>query len=135
MLGTTYAQTATPAHKDSMATMVQQYYDLNIKIFQKVSTPEQIDSLFTYFTSDFEYIHEKYGGLYTRQDLYEGYLNNQANGGYDGSIVGVELLRMITGLNAVAVERRYIQLDGPSEQQMTLFEFRNGKIKRIVEYW
>lgn len=128
-------QEATTAHKDSLTQLVNEYYELNEVIFQKESTPDQIDSLFSLYTSDFQYVHEKYGGVYTRQDLYEGYLRNQSNGGYDGSVKAIEVVQMMAGLNAVAVIKRFILKEEPSEEQMTLFEFRNGKISRIVEYW
>lgn len=137
--GTTWAQEATAAHKDSLNRIVDQYYDLNVKVFQANSSAEDIDRIFDLFTEDFEYIHPKYGGTYSRKDLYDGYVNNRENGAYDGSISEIRVVNRITGLRAVAIEKRFItKKDGKLQEgavEMTLFEFRNGKIARIREYW
>ncbi len=133
------AQEATTAHKDSLETIVSKYYALNLKIFQANSTVEDIDNTFELFTEDFTYVHPKYGGTYTREDLYNGYVRNQKNGGYDGKITDIKIENKIIGLNAVVVEKRFVEKqDGKikdGEPQMTLFEFRDGKISRIFEYW
>ncbi len=132
-------QDATKAHKDSLETIVKKYYDLNLKIFQVNSTVEDIDKTFELFTDDFTYIHPKYGGEYSREDLYNGYVRNQKNGGYDGKVTDIKILNKIVGLNAVVVEKSFVEKkegkikDG--EPEMTLFEFRDGKISRIFEYW
>lgn len=128
------AQNVTKAHTDSLDTVVEKYYELNLIIFQANSTVENIDTLFEIFTSDFEYVHPKYGGIYSREDLYNGYVRNQKNGGYDGKITDIKIVNKILGLNAVTVQRRYV-LEEDGELQMTLFEFKNGKISRIFEYW
>ncbi len=136
---TIFAQDATKAHKDSLATMVTKYYDLNLKIFQANSTVQDIDRAFELFTDDFTYVHPKYGGTYTREDLYNGYVGNQKNGGYDGTVTDIKIENKIIGLNAVVVEKKFVEkkdgqiMDGAPE--MTLFEFRDGKISRIFEYW
>lgn len=75
------AQEATKAHKDSLNTVITKYYDLNLKIFQINSTVEDIDKVFELFTDDFIYVHPKYGGRYTRTDLYNGYIRNQKKWG------------------------------------------------------
>lgn len=133
------AQNATKAHKDSLEIVVKKYYDLNLKIFQANSTIKDIDKAFELFTDDFTYIHPKYGGNYTREDLYNGYVRNQKNGGYDGKITGIKIQNKMVGLNAVVVERSYLKKEGDGtkegEPRMTLFEFKNGKITRIFEYW
>lgn len=132
-------QEATNAHKDSLRTIVKDYYDLNLKIFQANSTLEDIDKTFELFTQDFTYVHPKYGGTYTREDLYNGYVRNQKNGGYDGTVTDIKILNEIVGLNAMVVQKCFVEkkegkiIDGKAE--MTLFEFRNGKISRIFEYW
>ena len=133
------AQEATKAHKDSLNSIVTKYYDLNLKIFQSNSTIEDIDNSFELFTEDFTYVHPKYGGIYSREDLYNGYVRNQKNGAYDGSVSSIEILNKIIGLNAVVTEKRFIKkIDGHVKEkkaEMTLFEFRDGKISRIFEYW
>ncbi|MBL4662674.1 MAG: nuclear transport factor 2 family protein [Flavobacteriaceae bacterium] len=126
-------------HKDSLNTIVEKYYELNLKIFQANSKLEDIDNIFNLFTDDFVYIHPKYGGTYTRKNLFNGYIRNQKNGGYDGSVIDIKIVNKIIGLNAVTIEKRFIKkekgeiVEGKSE--MTLFEFRNGKIFKIFEYW
>ncbi len=133
------AQDATKVHKDSLNTVITKYYDLNLKIFQANSTITDIDRVFELFTDDFTYIHPKYGGIYTREDLYNGYVRNQKNGGYDGKVTDIKILNKIVGLNAVAVQKRFVERkDGrikEGKSEMTLFEFKNGKISRIFEYW
>ncbi len=132
-------QDLTEVHKDSLNTLVQQYYDLNLKIFQANSTIEDIDDVFDLFTDDFVYVHPKYGGTYTREDLYNGYTRNQKNGGYDGTVTDIKILNKIIGLNAVVVQKMFVEtIDGEIKEgnaEMTLFEFRKGKISRIFEYW
>lgn len=133
------AQDATKAHKDSLETIVKKYYELNLKIFQANSTVEDIDNTFELFTEDFTYVHPKYGGIYTREDLYNGYVRNQKNGGYDGKVTDIKILNKIVGLKAVVVEKSFVEKkDGKikiGEPEMTLFEFKDGKISRIFEYW
>jgi len=133
------AQKATKEHKDSLDVMVKKYYDLNLKIFQANSTIEDINNVFKLFTDDFKYIHPKYGGTYTRTDLYNGYVRNQKNGGYTGEIIDVKIINKIIGLNGVVIQRSYVEKEDEimkdGEPQMTLFEFKDGKISLIMEYW
>ncbi|MGN7514789.1 MAG: alpha/beta hydrolase-fold protein [Allomuricauda sp.] len=127
------------AHKDSLNYLLGQYYKLNLKVFQADSTPEDVDNIFELFTDDFTYVHPHYGGVYTRIDLYNGYMRNQKNGGYDGSVVDIQVENKIVGLNAIAVSKRFIKKEEgkivEGEAQMALFEFKDGKISRIYEYW
>ncbi|SEK76146.1 hypothetical protein SAMN04488008_102109 [Maribacter orientalis] len=74
-----------------------------------------------------------------REDLYNGYVRNQKNGGYDGKVTDIILLHKIIGLNAVVIQKSFVEKkevkikDG--EPEMTLFEFRDRKISRIFEYF
>ena len=133
------AQEATNAHKDSLNSVISKYYELNLKIFQANSSIEDINSAFELFTDDFTYVHPKYGGTYTREDLYNGYVRNQKNGGYNGTVTDIKIINKIIGLNAVVVQKRFVKKrDGKikeEELEMTLFEFKEGKISRIFEYW
>lgn len=136
---TSNAQEITRAHKDSLEIIVKKYYDLNLKTFQANSTIKDIDRIFELFTDDFTYIHPKYGGVYTRENLYDGYVRNQKNGGYNGEVTDIKIVNKIIGLNAVTVQRIYVLNEKgvikDEEPQMTLFEFQNGKISKIFEYW
>jgi ketosteroid isomerase-like protein len=133
------AQEATKAHKDSLGTIIKNYYSLNLKMFQAGSTVEDIDKAFALFTDNFTYVHSKYGGNYTRESLYKSALRNQQEGRYNGTVVDMKIANRIIGLNGAAVQKRFVEKkDGKiieSELQMTLFEFKDGKISRIVEYW
>lgn len=136
----THAQEVEPIPKDTLVKLVQNYYVQNVKIFQPKSTVEDIDEIFSLFTPDFTYVHPKYGGIYSRETLYNGYVRNQKNGGYDGSVVDIKIVNIIVGLNAVTVEKKFINKndDGSisdGDLQMTLFEFKNDKIFKIFEYW
>ncbi len=46
---------------------------------------------------------------------------------------------MISGLNALVVEKRFITKNDNGNQEgkseMILFELKNGKISKIFEYW
>ncbi|WP_417237105.1 nuclear transport factor 2 family protein [Bizionia paragorgiae] len=133
------AQQANLTHKDSLSYVLNQYYKLNLKVFQQNSTLKDIDNIFELFTDDFTYVHTKYGGIYSREDLYNGYKRNQKNGGYDGSVMDIKIENIIYGLNAITVSKRFItkqegkRVEG--NEQMALFEFKNGKISKIKEYW
>jgi hypothetical protein len=133
------AQENNITHKDSLNYVLNQYYKLNLKVFQQNSTLKDIDDIFELFTDDFTYVHPNYGGVYTREDLYKGYKRNQGNGGYDGSVVNIKIENSIYGLNAITVSKRFITKENgkmvEGDVQMTLFEFKNGKIFMIKEYW
>lgn len=134
------SQELTEQHKDSIRIVVEQYYSLNLTIYQQSSTRDDIDKLFNLFTDDFVYVHPKYGGSYSRNDIYEGYINNQKNGSYNGSITDVKIRNLIVGLNALVTDRVYFKKTASGELEevdpgMTLFEFREGKISKIFEYW
>ncbi len=135
----TQAQQSNLTHEDSLNLTLNQYYKLNLKVFQENSTLEDIDNIFNLFTDDFTYVHPKYGGVYTREDLYNGYKRNQDKSGYDGSVIDIKIENIIYGLNAITVSKRFItKEDGKTvegEPQMALFEFKDGKIFMIKEYW
>ena len=125
--------------KDSLIKTVEAYYKLNVKVFQSNSTIEEIDDIFNIFTDDFTYVHPKYGGVYSRENLYQGYIRNQKNGGYNGRVADIKINKMIVGLNAIVVEKQSVirTTTGTEDEEphMTLFEFKDGKISKIFEYW
>ena len=91
------------------------------------------------FSADFVYVHPKYGGIYSRQDLYNGYVRNMRSGNYNGSVVDIKIKNQIVGLNAIAVEKVFVKQTAEGviegDLEMTMFEFKDGKIIKIFEYW
>ena len=75
--------------KSKQKELLNQYYQLNLKIFRKGSDMKDVESLFQLFTEDFTYTHQEYGGVYTKEDLYNGYRRNLESGEYDGSIYDI----------------------------------------------
>jgi len=132
-------QNKLSTHKDSLNHVLEKYYELNLKVFQPSSTIKDIDNIFNLFTDDFTYVHSKYGGVYTRENLYKGYKHNQEKGSYNGKIIDIKVANKIIGLNAIAVTKRFIKKeDGKiveGKEQMAVFEFKGGKIIKIKEYW
>lgn len=129
-------QNITEKHKDSLNSVFQKYYNLNLKVFQSNSTIKDIDNIFKLFTDDFIYVHPKYGGTYTKENLYNGYIRNQRKGDYNGEIVAIEVQNTIIGLNVAMVQRVYkLKNNKKDAPRVTLFEFKEGKISKIFEYW
>jgi hypothetical protein len=137
--GELVGQEINKSHHDSLIAIVDNYYDLNLKVFQANSTLSDIKNIFSLFSADFVYIHPRYGGTYSREDLYDGYVTNQKDGRYDGGVTNIIVINRIVGINALVVEKRFVNKvesgvkEGESE--MTLFEFKEGSICRIIEYW
>lgn len=98
-----------------------------VKLFFKIVEQHQdIEDKFAKVTDDFVYIHHGYGGEYSRQDLYNGFVRNFKRGMYkDNKPILIE--GSISGLNMIVVKRK--------SGKTTLFEFRDNKIARIKEFW
>tara|TARA_R110002096_G_scaffold419657_1_gene624419 strand:+ start:2845 stop:3312 length:468 start_codon:yes stop_codon:yes gene_type:complete len=139
LIGKIDAQEIKMTQKDSLNVVLEKYYELNLKVFQSGSSIDDIDNVFNLFTEDFTYVHPKYGGVYTRENLYNGYVRNQEKGSYNGKVIDIQIMNRIVGLNAIAVNKRFIKKEKDEtvegEINMTLFEFRKGKIYKIFEYW
>lgn len=139
LIGKINAQEIKMTHKDSLNVVLEKYYELNLKVFQSGSNIDDIDNIFSLLTEEFIYVHPKYGGVYTRENLYTGYKRNQEKGSYNGKVIDIQIINKIVGLNAIAVNKRFIKkvndktVEG--EINMTLIEFRKGRISKIFEYW
>lgn len=110
----------------------EQFLALENKAFTKGSTAADLDALFALYTDDFTYVHEVYGGTYTRADLYNNALRNLKAGRYEKSLPPFRGTtgNILTGLNAVAIQRTENGRD-----LLTVVEFRGEKISRVIEYW
>lgn len=139
IIGNIDAQKLKMTPKDSLNTVLEKYYELNLKVFQAGSTLEDIDAIFNLFTDEFTYVHPKYGGVYTRQDLYNGYKRNLEKGSYNSRVIDIKISNRIIGLKAATVNKSFIKNEDhqikEGKEQMSLFEFRDGRISKIVEYW
>jgi ketosteroid isomerase-like protein len=92
-----------------------------------------VDALFALYSPDFEYVHEKYGGSYSRDLLYRNMLKAIEAKRFKDQLSRYQIEAVLPGLNAAAV-RRYQQTGTPA-YHLAMFEFADGKVRRIVEYW
>ena len=119
---------------EQLKQVVEDINELQNKVLLKNSTLADLDSLFARYTDDFEYIHDVYGGTYTRQHLYNNYARQINDGKYTRTDARYRILTVIAGHNAVAVERQEVH-QGVTANHLTVFEFRADKVSRIIEYW
>ncbi len=108
-----------------MLKTVQSFYTLNDSLGSEDATLNTVDAIFELMTDDFVYEHPKYGGVYSREKLYQGYKRNFERGAY--KVKNTQLKSYISGHNMLVVKR----VSGKT----SLFEFTDGKISRIKEYW
>lgn len=117
--------------KEVLKDIFEKYTAAQNMVFRKGSTVENANALFDFYTADFEYNHPKYGGIYSRELLYNNTVRYLSKGGYDDNRER-KVLKTIFGLNAVVVEQQYV---GDDKTTMTLIKFRGNKIHYIEEYW
>lgn len=104
------------------------------KVMMRGSTAADVEALFSLYTPDFTYVHEVYGGVYTRDQLHANTLRALEAGRYNGSEPRYRVTAMIPGHNGIAVEREEIH-NGVANRHLAVFEFRDDKVSRIIEYW
>ncbi|WP_444883581.1 hypothetical protein [Microbulbifer sp. PSTR4-B] len=108
--------------------------ELQNKMLMKGSTVEDIDKLFSHYTDDFIYIHEVYGGTYTREHLYNNSVKYLKDGEYQMTDARYKIISIIAGYKAVSLERQQTY-QGVTSNHLTVFEFEGDQISRIIEYW
>ena len=104
-------------------------------VLMKGSTKADLDQLFSLKTEDFTYIHEKYGGTYSRDTLYGNYLKRVKNGQYTFEHNRYEIVHVLTGENTAAIQRLQTNTEGEQALHLVVFEFDGDKVSRMVEYW
>jgi hypothetical protein len=119
---------------DKLKELVVSINNVQNKVLRHDSTLDDLDDLFLLYTEDFEYIHEVYGGTYTRDHLYKNYAIRIEEGRYKGVSDRYKIISMIPGHNAVAVERQQTH-EGVTANHLAVFEFRGDKVSKIIEYW
>lgn len=117
---------------DKITALVHQVNDASNRMMLKGSTVADVDALFALYSPDFVYVHEVYGGTYSRQQLYSNSLKNLKAGRFQLVQPRYQVVQVLPGLNAAAVQRR----EFPSGQlHLTVFEFKGGQVAKVIEYW
>lgn len=117
---------------DELQERVIEINDAGNKVFMNDSTPADVDALFANYTDDFVYIHEVYGGTYSREELYENTLIRVKERRYKRTSDRYKVVAMISGYNGIAVQR---ELNDNGKKHLAVFEFEGDKVSRILEYW
>lgn len=119
---------------DELQARVVEITDAQNRVMMDGSTVADIDELFSLYTPDFVYIHEVYGGTYTRDQLRANTVRALEAGRYNRSQPRYRVTSMIPGHNGIAVEREEVS-SGIAKHHLAVFEFRDDKVSRIIEYW
>lgn len=101
------------------------------------ATLDDVERLFAMYTGDFVYEHPGMGDSYTRERLHGNHVRALNEGRYDkfdSAEYGYRVVNVVYGENAAAVLRTKPKL-GDAPPRMAVFEFDNGKVARIREYW
>jgi hypothetical protein len=136
MLAVPFVQAAGPdaLSADQLQARAIEVTEAQNKVMMRGSTVADVDKLFALYTDDFVYLHEAYGGKYTRDELYGNTVSFLERGVYDKTEPRYTLISTIPGYNSIAVERKEIH-KGVASNHLAVFEFRGGKVSKIVEYW
>ncbi len=129
---TMLAQATDGMSSDEINSMVIAVNEAQNKAMMHTASMADVESLFSLYTDDFAYIHEVYGGAYTREHLYRNTAKNVKTGHYKLTVGRYKILRVIAGLNAAAVERLEV---ASGKVHLSVFEFKGRRVARIVEYW
>lgn len=118
--------------EEKIKSLVGSVTEASNRMMMNGSKVEDIDAIFAMYTDDFVYVHEVYGGTYTRELLYGNSVRNLKAGRYQLAEPRYQLVSVIPGLNAAAVVRRETKT---GKNHLAVFEFKGEKISKITEYW
>ena len=104
------------------------------QVMLKGSTPADVYKLFSFYSDDFVYRHDVYGGNYSKEQLYANTLRLLAMGKYTATKPRYRIVTQIPGYNGIAVERQEVH-KGVVKNHLAVFEFREDKVTKIIEYW
>lgn len=117
---------------EEMKAIVMEVNQAQNKMMMRGSTVADVDALFAYYPEDLVYVHDVYGGVYTREGLYRNAAKYAASGHYRLEKDRYRIVQMIAGHQAVAVERLEL---ASGKHHLTVFEFKGKKLAKILEYW
>jgi len=133
MAGTVAAEPVVLSADELKAKIVEITAAQN-QVMLQGSTAEDVDKLFALYSDDFVYRHDVYGGNYSKDELYANTMRLLAMGKYDKTEPRYRIINQIPGYNAIAVERQEVH-KGVTKNHLAVFEFRQGKVTKIIEYW
>lgn len=126
------AEDHTALSDDEIRQLVERVNHAQNRMMMRGSDAADVDALFDLYTEDFTYVHEVYGGVYTREELYANSVRYAQAGQYQFTEDRYSILQVLPGLDAAAVQR----LESNSgNKHLAVFEFEGGKVSKIVEYW
>ncbi len=133
--GVSWAETEQTDTSDRLSKLVHEHTKRQNIMFSKGSTVKEVDNLFALYTSDYIYNHPGQGDIYSRELLYKNSARYAESGGYDGAYLK-KITNIIIGKDAATVEWQWVTTGEPDHgKYMTLFEFKDGKISMMREYW
>lgn len=98
-----FAEGAYALTAETISARIQQVNNAQNNMMLSGSTVADIDALFAFYSNDFVYVHEVYGGTYPREHLYNNSLNHLQAGRYKLTEPRYQTLQLLPGLNAAAV--------------------------------
>lgn len=117
--------------KEQLIEIFKAYEEASKKVFRKGATIKDVDKLYSFYTKDYKYNHPKYGGVYSREQLYKNTIKYLKKGSYDNFPKSTKV-NMIVGLDMIVTEKKE---EGNDEMLVTLYKFKGDKIYYIEEYW
>lgn len=124
---------ANPMTTHEILTLVHQVNLLQNQAMLRQSTQADVDALFALYSADFSYVHHKHGGVYSREHLYRNINKAISHQLFKDAQARYVIESILPGENAAAVRR--LEQTGARGPHLSLFEFADGKVKRITEYW
>lgn len=117
---------------EELQAKVVAYNDAFNRVFMQDSTVEDVEELFAFYSDDFIYEHDGYGGTYSRTQLHANTVERVQERRYNRTKDRYRIISMISGHNAIALERELLD---SGKKHLCVIEFKADKITRIVEYW
>lgn len=134
-----FAAPARAADEQSLAQIVERYYALEDGVEQGGAAT--IEAILDLMHADMRYQHPEFGVNYDQAGLKDGYERRIARGWIRNN--KTIITNMIVGKNMIALERSSTWEDRrtgswekrSSEGLVATFEFKDGKIWRVREFW
>ena len=137
LTGNVEAETAENLSQRQMERLAYEITEAQNKATTRGATLDDVERLYAMYTEDFIYEHPGMDDVYTREHLYRNHVRALGQGQYekyDPAEYGYRIVDVMPGDNAIAVQRTQARF-GDAAPRMAVFEFKNGKVARIREYW